>query len=391
MEETVHCRACGAAVRAELAFCTSCGTTVVDGSRANTAPPSPSTIGSCPACGTPAATSDAFCAACGKNLSTQTPVTTPSATPAAAAPGTSQAASSTPAQDEPSWLRRHPVLAIAGAIIIVLAVIYGVTSCSGGGSQDDSQSTTPTETGPTATALPQEVTNLTANANGSRLLLSFVGSAADRRSIMDYVAEYRMVDDSAWTVVDDRQTQATSIMVSGLKPGEMYSFRVAGVNSMGRGPWAELQAEAPAARCSNKTLGELYGDEVDAWWRVSSVQSAWLDETISGSVLQRRLKKRLATYAATYKALTKACAAPRADQSPLLEAEAAAYAADVAYARFLLRAAAGNVGSEAKYARLRNNRYKATETASAAWEAFAVENGITLSPPTPIDESKETD
>ena len=160
---------------------------------------------------------------------------------------------------------------------------------------------------------------------------------------------------------------------------------------MGRGPWAELQAEAPAARCSDETLGDLYGDEVDAWWRVASVQSAWLDETISGSVLQRRLKKRLATYAATYKALTKACAAPTADQSPLLEAEAAAYAADVAYARFLLRAAAGNVGSEAKYARLRDNRYKATETASAAWEAFADANGITLSPPTPIDESKETD
>ena len=154
---------------------------------------------------------------------------------------------------------------------------------------------------------------------------------------------------------------------------------------------AELQAEAPAARCSNETLGDLYGDEVDAWWRVASVQSAWLDETISGSVLQRRLKKRLATYAATYKALTKACAAPTTDQSPLLEAEAAAYAADVAYARFLLRAAAGNVGSEAEFDRLRNNRKKATETASAAWEAFAVENGITLSPPTPIDESKETD
>lgn len=383
------CARCGATLDEGKRFCTACGTATGSAPSADASPERPSARPSCAACGTPLTAGDGFCSACGARATAQAPTSGTAATRATSAQRSPHDAPMTPPAAEAdgrSWLRRHRILAIAGAIVIVLVGIYGLVSLRGDDSHSNSQSAAPA-----ATALPHAVTNLSAKENGDRLLLSFVSPAADRPYVTDYTAEYRIAGGGTWAPVDDWRTPRTSITVSGLKAGETYSFRVAAINSMGRGPWAELQAEAPASRCSNETLGDLYGDEVDAWWRVTSVENAWFENEIDEAVLERRLRKRLTAYAATYKALVKACAAPTIEQKPLLSAEAAAYSADVAYARFLLRAIAGRKGTEAEFDRLSNARAVTTKAADAEWQAFADANGITLSPPTPIDETKATD
>lgn len=59
------------------------------------------------------------------------------------------------------------------------------------------------------------------------------------RNVRDYIVEYRLAADSAWTrIFDAVSTSNTAVQVTGLTDSEAYKFRVAAVTAVGQGPWS---------------------------------------------------------------------------------------------------------------------------------------------------------
>ena len=85
-----------------------------------------------------------------------------------------------------------------------------------------------------APGLPGQVTGLVAQAGGDgEVVLTFDAASANRATVTDYVIE---VDGAIYT---DGISAATTATVAGLEAGSTVSFRVAGVNAVGQGPWSD--------------------------------------------------------------------------------------------------------------------------------------------------------
>ena len=82
--------------------------------------------------------------------------------------------------------------------------------------------------------------------------------------ILRYVVEKRVCQDKDWQQVDDH-VRDTNCKVSELTTGTMYQLRVAAVNDVGTGPFAELQ--------DHVTTIMQYG-KLQYWW-INHVMIAW--------------------------------------------------------------------------------------------------------------------
>jgi prepilin-type N-terminal cleavage/methylation domain-containing protein len=73
--------------------------------------------------------------------------------------------------------------------------------------------------------------------------------------VTDYVVQRRPAPDGAWTTVDDGVSASTETTVSGLSNGTASEFRVAAVNSVGRGAWSSTVSATPLDLWTPADLG----------------------------------------------------------------------------------------------------------------------------------------
>jgi subtilisin family serine protease len=91
----------------------------------------------------------------------------------------------------------------------------------------------------TGPSVPEAPVSVTATPGDASVALTWTSPSRDGGAeITDYVVEYK-TSSIAWTAFTDGVSTATSATVTGLASGTAYDFRVAAVNSAGRGAWSE--------------------------------------------------------------------------------------------------------------------------------------------------------
>ena len=94
---------------------------------------------------------------------------------------------------------------------------------------------------------PEAPAGLTAARAGSgEVQVGWTAPAANGSEIIDYAIE-SSVDGVTWTAVDHAASAATTLTAGGLNNGTHYSFRVAAINGVGRGPWSDLIDATPTS------------------------------------------------------------------------------------------------------------------------------------------------
>ena len=106
----------------------------------------------------------------------------------------------------------------------------------------------------TTTRAPGQPTGLTATARGtSRIELDWTAPSSAEGPVTGYRIEVSTTGTSRWTVLeDDTESRATEYTHTGLDPGTRRYYRVAAINSAGRGAWSSVanattDAAAPGA------------------------------------------------------------------------------------------------------------------------------------------------
>lgn len=88
-------------------------------------------------------------------------------------------------------------------------------------------------------SVPGPPTNVNGDAGNSSVSLRWSPPIDNGRSpIIDYVVEYSLNDGDVWTVVPDSVSDNNSLVVTGLINDQRYIFRVAAVNSIGKGQYS---------------------------------------------------------------------------------------------------------------------------------------------------------
>jgi len=93
----------------------------------------------------------------------------------------------------------------------------------------------------TPIAVPSRPTNLAGVAGSGRVTLTWtapVPSFGNTGAITDYVIQYAAVGGTSWATFSHSSITTPGIAVTGLTAGTGYVFRVAGVNSLGTGPYS---------------------------------------------------------------------------------------------------------------------------------------------------------
>ena len=106
----------------------------------------------------------------------------------------------------------------------------------GTGSWSESVQATPAWT----PAGPGDVAAAVAPAAGvgsGQIQLTWTAPASNGAAITDYLVE-QSLDGATWTTVEDGLSTEATLKVGGLTNGTPYSFRIAAVNALGRGPWS---------------------------------------------------------------------------------------------------------------------------------------------------------
>jgi|GEM_PF-640865 len=91
---------------------------------------------------------------------------------------------------------------------------------------------------PTAPSAPSQVHNLQANGVSKQVLLSWDKVIASPMTVTDYIVEYKTVAETGWHSYSDEVSASTKTVVRGLENNTAYSFRVAAVNDVGQGTFA---------------------------------------------------------------------------------------------------------------------------------------------------------
>jgi hypothetical protein len=278
-------------------------------------------------------------------------------------------------------------------VLLINAAGGGSTGTTGGAVPTGGSSEPPAP----ASAPPMAIVGLKVTADGPRLVVSFAPAPADEGTEVVFEVQYRKASDADWIDFEAGDPSAPLATISDLEADTRYDLRVRAVNALGEGQWVATtattggQAVAAPQTCSNRTLIDLYGDHIESWWRVESLHSAFVDDVIDEQTFVRRLRKRLKAYERTYRAVMRECEQPAPDQLALIDAEKASYAADVAYARFVLRFFLTGRGTSERWDQLFEDKAEKGEISGEAWSVFAEANDVELSPQEPIDETKETD
>ena len=119
---------------------------------------------------------------------------------------------------------------------------------------------------------PSAASNLRATAGNQSVVLSWSAPAFNGGSpVTDYVVEYSTNNSSAWTVFDDGVSASTSATVTGLANGTIHAFRVAAVNTAGRGPASQSVSATPTVPGlpgAPRFLSSVVGRErvTLSWW-----------------------------------------------------------------------------------------------------------------------------
>jgi titin len=140
---------------------------------------------------------------------------------------------------------------------------------------------------------PAGLTGVVAPAGGVRagqVKLTWSAPSSNGAPITDYVIE-SSADGVTWTEVGDFESTATTFTVAGLTNGTPYRFRVAALNTLGRGPWSEIEATPAAAPTAPAGLtvalapvaGIRSGEAKLAWTAPSGNGSAITDYVIQRS------------------------------------------------------------------------------------------------------------
>ncbi|MCV0373635.1 MAG: fibronectin type III domain-containing protein [Nitrosarchaeum sp.] len=94
-----------------------------------------------------------------------------------------------------------------------------------------------------ASTVPTKPRALTAISGDAFVTLSWKEPVSDGgEAIFDYVIEYSADNGSTWTSFDDGTSTNTIATITNLKNYILYLFRVSAVNSIGIGPYSEVQA-----------------------------------------------------------------------------------------------------------------------------------------------------
>jgi alpha-tubulin suppressor-like RCC1 family protein len=83
--------------------------------------------------------------------------------------------------------------------------------------------------------------------SGSSVALNWAAPDNGGEPILDYVVEYNLFDGgSDWMIFNDGVSLATSTVVTGLKTGQPYLFRLAAVTAAGQGSYSSVLSEKPS-------------------------------------------------------------------------------------------------------------------------------------------------
>jgi hypothetical protein len=99
---------------------------------------------------------------------------------------------------------------------------------------------------PPATSVPSTVQSLLAKTGSSKVTLSWHAPLSNGGSpVISYIVQYKKSTDSAWTTLDSTVTPytITSYTITGLASGQTYNFKVASVNTVGTGTFANVDAK----------------------------------------------------------------------------------------------------------------------------------------------------
>src|SRR4029079_11258289 len=118
---------------------------------------------------------------------------------------------------------------------------------------------------PAQTATPLDVplspTSLLAAAGNGSVTLNWVAPTIDNGSaITDYVVQTATTIDGPYETFDDSTSVATNSTVTGLTNGDIYYFRVAGVNDVGVGAWSSSTVATPYTSPNAPSIAVTPGD-----------------------------------------------------------------------------------------------------------------------------------
>ena len=117
---------------------------------------------------------------------------------------------------------------------------------------------------------PGAPTGLSAVRGDERATLSWTAPSNGGATITDYVVQYQL-GAGAWQTFSDGTSTATSAVVDGLQNGQVYTFRVAAVNSLGTGSYATSESVTPSGLLSvsvasnDNNFASIYGSGAVAY------------------------------------------------------------------------------------------------------------------------------
>ena len=149
------------------------------------------------------------------------------------------------------------------------AYVFRVRAVNGVGSGTWSSTSAPVT--PVAATAPDAPTGLGVVVGDRMVTLNWTAPLIDGgRPVSDYQVEYRATTSAAWQVLQHAATTSTSAVVSGLANGVPVVFRVAAVNSVGKGSYVSSEAQPvtplgvmPAPR---RISGRVLRDVVQLNW-----------------------------------------------------------------------------------------------------------------------------
>jgi hypothetical protein len=97
---------------------------------------------------------------------------------------------------------------------------------------------------PHAIAAPEQVTGLVANGANQQVRLGWTAPTSDA-SITDYIVQYKLSSGSSWLTFADGTSSATKAIITGLRNGTSYDFKVSAVSGGGTGTASSSQSATP--------------------------------------------------------------------------------------------------------------------------------------------------